>query len=113
MDMNQINGIIRTILAALGGYFASKMKIDAETMQALVGACTTIIVAVWSIAAKMPMNNAPTLMSNEDMLKSVGRQPRSMMRRPKLETEEEFYTGEKFDIPQGIRPNPTATNSGM
>jgi hypothetical protein len=104
-----IGGIIRAILAALGGYLVSKMKIDPETVQALIGACTTIIVAVWSIAAKIPMNtNQPVnLMSNEEMLSSVGKRPgKHMLRRPKLESEEEF------SIPQGIKPI-TTSYSGM
>ena len=52
MNMEQIGGIIRTILAAGGGYLVSKGYLDNATMLSLVGAIVTIITAGWSVWAK-------------------------------------------------------------
>lgn len=52
MNMDQVGGIIRTILAAGGGYLVSKGYLDNATMLSLVGAIVTIITAGWSVWAK-------------------------------------------------------------
>jgi hypothetical protein len=52
MNMEQIGGIIRTILAAGGGYLVSKGYLDNATMLSLVGAIVTIITGAWSVWAK-------------------------------------------------------------
>lgn len=52
MNMDQIGGIIRTILAAGGGYLVSKGYLDNATMLSLVGAIVTIITGAWSVYAK-------------------------------------------------------------
>ena len=52
MNMDQVGGIIRTILAAGGGYLVSKGYLDNATMLSLVGAVVTIITGAWSIYAK-------------------------------------------------------------
>lgn len=52
MNMEQIGGIIRTILAAGGGYLVSKGYLDNATMLSLVGAIVTIITGAWSVYAK-------------------------------------------------------------
>lgn len=52
MDKNEIYGVVRTILAAIGGYFAAQGVIDSETAVALAGAGATIAAAVWSIKSK-------------------------------------------------------------
>ncbi len=52
MNKNEVYGIVRTILAAVGGYFAGQGVIDSETAVALAGAGATIAAAVWSIKSK-------------------------------------------------------------
>ena len=52
MNKNEVYGIVRTVLAAIGGYFAGQGVIDSETAVALAGAGATIVAAVWSIRSK-------------------------------------------------------------
>jgi hypothetical protein len=52
MNKNEVYGVVRTILAAVGGYFAGQGVIDSETAVALAGAGATIAAAVWSIKSK-------------------------------------------------------------
>ena len=52
MSGEQIAGIVRTILAAGGGYLAAKGYLDAATWQTIAGAVATVIVAVWSVKSK-------------------------------------------------------------
>jgi len=52
MGKNEVYGVVRTILAAVGGYFAGQGVIDSETAVALAGAGATIVAAVWSIKSK-------------------------------------------------------------
>lgn len=54
MNGDQIGGIIRAIISALGGYFVGKGITDAATVTAVAGAGATIAAAVWSILAKKP-----------------------------------------------------------
>ena len=43
----QIAGIVRAIVAALGGYLVCQGMVDAETMTAVAGAAATIAAAGW------------------------------------------------------------------
>jgi hypothetical protein len=52
MNKNEIYGVVRTILAAVGGVFVGKGYIDSETALALAGAIATIVAATWSIKSK-------------------------------------------------------------
>jgi hypothetical protein len=52
MTAEQFAGIVRAIVAALGGYLVGKGITDAETVAALAGAAATIGAAVWSVLAK-------------------------------------------------------------
>ena len=52
MTGEQIWGVVRTVLAAGGGYIVAKGYIDNATMTSLIGAVGTIFVAGWSIWAK-------------------------------------------------------------
>lgn len=52
MDADKIWGVVRTVLAALGGAWAAKKGIDAETFQAILGAVGVLFVAGWSIFSK-------------------------------------------------------------
>lgn len=55
MTHDQVGGIVRAIVAAVGGYFVGQGLIDAQTMMTIGGAITTIAVAVWSIYSKRPV----------------------------------------------------------
>ena len=50
----QIGGIVRAVVSAIGGYLVGKGYIDSETAVAVTGAVVTIAVAVWSIVSKRP-----------------------------------------------------------
>lgn len=52
MTAEQIWGIVRTILAAAGGYIVAKGWIDNATLQSVIGALGTIFIAVWSVWSK-------------------------------------------------------------
>lgn len=52
LTAEQVGGIARAVLAAVGGYLVGNGVVDAETVQVISGAATTIIVAVWSVWAK-------------------------------------------------------------
>lgn len=52
MTAEQVAGQVRTILAALGGFFVGKGYIDEATSIALAGAVATIVAAGWSWWAK-------------------------------------------------------------
>lgn len=52
MSTEQIGGILRTILAAGGGYLVSKGYLDNATMMSIVGAVVTLLTAGWSVWAK-------------------------------------------------------------
>lgn len=52
MTGEQIGGIVRALVAAVGGYFVGKGLADAETVAAVAGAAATIAAAVWSVWSK-------------------------------------------------------------
>lgn len=52
MNGEQIGGIVRAVVSAIGGFFVGKGVLDAETATALAGAAATIAVAVWSVLSK-------------------------------------------------------------
>lgn len=52
MTAEQVAGIVRALIAALGGYLVGKGFADAETIAAVGGAAATIAAAVWSVYAK-------------------------------------------------------------
>ena len=52
MTSEQIAGVVRAVVAAIGGYFVGKGMIDGETVAAIGGAVATISTAVWSVWAK-------------------------------------------------------------
>lgn len=55
MDMGMVMGVVRALLAALGGYAVAKGWFDSATVNSLVGAGTVIATAVWSVYSKTPM----------------------------------------------------------
>ena len=54
MNGEQLGGIVRAIVAAVGGYFVSKGVVDNATMVAISGAVATLAAAVWSIISNKP-----------------------------------------------------------
>lgn len=54
MNQEQIGGIVRAVISAVGGYFVGKGITDAATVTAVAGAAATIAAAVWSVIAKKP-----------------------------------------------------------
>lgn len=54
MTSDQIGGIIRAVLSAVGGYVVGKGLIDSETMLAITGAVVTIATAIWSWHTNKP-----------------------------------------------------------
>lgn len=52
LNAEQIAGVIRAIVSAIGGYFVGKGFIDADTVAAIGGGLATVGTAVWSVWAK-------------------------------------------------------------
>lgn len=52
MNKDELYGVARAILSAVGGFLAGKGYIDSETAIALAGAGATIVAAIWSVKAK-------------------------------------------------------------
>lgn len=52
MSADQIWGIVRTILAAGGGYVVAKGYIDDATLASILGALGVLFTAGWSVWAK-------------------------------------------------------------
>jgi hypothetical protein len=52
MTGEQVGGIVRALLSAIGGYLVGKGLVDEGTMTAVVGAGVTIVTAVWSVLSK-------------------------------------------------------------
>ena len=48
MNMDQLTGILRAVLAAGGGLLVQKGWVDAQTVTAVVGGLVTVLVALWS-----------------------------------------------------------------
>jgi hypothetical protein len=52
MTGDQIWGIVRTVLAAGGGWLVSKGYVDNGLLTAILGGVGTIFVAAWSVYSK-------------------------------------------------------------
>ena len=52
MNSEEVGGVVRAVVAALGGVAVAKGLTDSGTVTAIAGAAATIAVAVWSIVAK-------------------------------------------------------------
>jgi len=52
MTADMVKGIVRAVLAALGGYVAAKGWFDAAGWNEIVGAVPVVIAAIWSVASK-------------------------------------------------------------
>lgn len=49
MNTDLIGGVIRAVLAAVGGYFVAKGTVDQGTFTTISGALVTLGTAIWSI----------------------------------------------------------------
>jgi len=54
MNAEQIAGVVRAVIAAIGGYFVGRGVVDADTVTAVGGAAATIATAIWSVMTKKP-----------------------------------------------------------
>jgi hypothetical protein len=54
MNGDQIGGIVRAIVAAVGGYFVGKGVIDGGTVTTIAGAVATLVTAIWSVVSNKP-----------------------------------------------------------
>lgn len=52
MTADQFAGLVRAIVAALGGYLVAKGLVDAETVATLAGVAATAGAAIWSYLSK-------------------------------------------------------------
>lgn len=52
MTKTEVHGVVRTILAAVGGVLVGKGYIDSETAVSLAGALATVAAAIWSVKSK-------------------------------------------------------------
>lgn len=52
MDSAVIGGIVRTILASVGGVLVTKGYVDDATLQACIGAVITLGTGIWSVVQK-------------------------------------------------------------
>ena len=52
MKQDQIAGIVRAVVAAVGGYFIGKGMVDAANVEIIAGALATLATAAWSVWAK-------------------------------------------------------------
>ena len=52
MTAQEISGIVRALVSALGGYLVGQGMVDSETAMTIGGAVTTLVVAFWSIYSK-------------------------------------------------------------
>ena len=53
MDAAVLGGIIRAVLAAVGGGFLAKGYVDADTLNVVVGALASLASAAWSVWVKV------------------------------------------------------------
>lgn len=50
--MDMILGVVRAVLAALGGWLIQKGYVDQGQVDALIGALLVIVTGIWSILSK-------------------------------------------------------------
>lgn len=60
MTGEQIAGIVRALVAAVGGYLVGKGLVDSETVVSVSGALATLATAIWSVSAKKKVLPDPT-----------------------------------------------------
>lgn len=60
MTGDQVWGVVRTILAAIGGWAVAKGYVSSDLLTALLGGGGTIFVALWSVFSKPAAPAAPS-----------------------------------------------------
>ena len=58
MDTSMIGGIIRALLAALGGGLLTSGVVSSDDLNIVAGAVATLVAAAWSIYQKYRANKA-------------------------------------------------------
>lgn len=53
MDSSVIGGIVRTVLATVGGTFVAKGYVDADTLNQIIGAVIVLGTGAWSVFQKV------------------------------------------------------------
>lgn len=52
MSKDEVFGVARALLSAVGGFLVGKGYLDSETAMTVAGALATIVTAFWSVKAK-------------------------------------------------------------
>ena len=52
VEMDMIMGVLRAILAAVGGWMINKGYADSALIEGAIGAILTLVTAIWSIISK-------------------------------------------------------------
>ena len=52
MNSNELGGIVRAVVAGVGGYLVGKGYVDQATVEQVAGALGVLAVAVWSVVQK-------------------------------------------------------------
>lgn len=52
MNQDQIGGLVRTLIASVGGYFVGKGLLTSDQVMAIGAAAGPVIAAVWSFVIK-------------------------------------------------------------
>lgn len=52
MTLDMVTGVVRALMAAVGGYFVGKGTISADMAAQISGAALAVVTAVWSVMAK-------------------------------------------------------------
>jgi len=52
MNKDELYGVARAVLSAVGGFLVGKGYLDSETAMTLAGAGATVVAAIWSVKAK-------------------------------------------------------------
>lgn len=52
MNQDEFGGIVRAIVAGVGGFAVGKGWIDNATLTAIAGGLATVAVAIWSVIVK-------------------------------------------------------------
>lgn len=54
MTKDEVYGVTRSLLSAVGGFAVARGWLDAETAVMVGGALATLIAAMWSVKSKRP-----------------------------------------------------------
>lgn len=65
MTVEQISGVVRAVLAAVGGFVLGKGWLDASTWNWIVGGIVTVVPVIWTFIANRPAAIAASAQSIE------------------------------------------------